>query len=150
MWQRIQTLILVISLVIEIIMFCNPVAILQVKSLNFYEAYYYGYSLNNTTEYSYSIIIFISLIMLINIITIFLFKKRILQMRLCIYNALLLIGLQIFVFYYIFSLANHLNADDTFIQLSAFFPFISALSHLFAFKYIKKDEELVRLSDKIR
>ncbi|MCX7953686.1 MAG: DUF4293 domain-containing protein [Bacteroidales bacterium] len=150
MLQRIQTLILIISLIIELIMFFNPIAIFQVKVLNFYEAFFYGYSLNNKTEYSYSLIIFLLLIMTINIIIIFLYKKRIYQMRLCIYNTLLLIGLQLFVFYYVYSISNHLNADDTFIQLSAFLPFISAISHILAFKYIKKDEELVRLSEKLR
>ena len=92
--------------------------------------------------YSCSILLnFISI--LLAVINIFLYKNRKLQMRLCslliVLNAFLVLFIPLLVHYYIIN------------QLwTICFPLISTLSSFLARIYIKKDEELVRSSDRIR
>jgi len=149
MWQRIQTLFLLVSAILLIILFFSPLAVLQINDDTFYEIYIKGFVNENTVQYSYSLIFFNLIILLLNIIIIFLFKKRILQMRLCVYNFLLLLGIQGIIIYVIYSSSSKLNAE-VFLEYSVILPIISAILHLLAFKYIKKDEELVRSADRIR
>lgn len=70
-------------------------------------------------------------------------------MRLAIYNTILLIGLQGVIAYTIYATSDNLNAE-IFLQYAAILPIIIAILHLIAFKYIKRDEELVRSADRIR
>ncbi|NSW45115.1 MAG: DUF4293 domain-containing protein [Bacteroidales bacterium] len=149
MIQRIQTLFLLIAFVLQIMMFFQPLAILQINDATFYEIYIKGYVFNDQIQYSYSLLIFNIITILLNLIIIFLYKNRILQMRFNIYNTILLIGLQGIVAYIIYETAHQLNAE-IFLQYASILPIIIAILHLLAFKYIKRDEELVRSADRIR
>ncbi len=149
MIQRIQSLFLLISLIIQIIFIFEPLAILQAPSSDLYELYVNGYSYKNQIEYSYSFLIFSLFTMVLTLVAIFLYKKRIFQMRIVVYNTIFLIGIQLLLFYIIYATASNLEAE-TFLQYTAIFPILSAILHLLAFKYIKKDEELVRSADRIR
>jgi hypothetical protein len=60
-----------------------------------------------------------------------------------------LLGIQGIIIYVIYSSSSKLNAE-VFLEYSVILPIISAILHLLAFKYIKKDEELVRSADRIR
>jgi hypothetical protein len=62
---------------------------------------------------------------------IFLFRKRVLQMRFCIYDIIILIAFQIWIGY-------------------LFFPIIASILVYLAFRYIEKDELLVRSSNSFR
>lgn len=149
MIQRIQTLFLLIALVLQIVLFFQPLAVLQLDDATFYDIYLKGYVFNNQIQYSVYLLIFAFIITLLNLIVIFLYKKRILQMRLTVYNTILLIGLQGIIAYTIYATSDHLNAE-VFLQFSAILPMINSILHLMAFKYIKRDEELVRSADRIR
>ncbi|HNV95687.1 MAG TPA: DUF4293 family protein [Bacteroidales bacterium] len=149
MIQRIQTLFLLIALVLEAVLFFQPLAVLQLDDATFYEIFVKGYVFNNQIQYSFSLLIFTFITLLLNLIIIFLYKKRILQMRLAIYNTILLIGLQGVIAYTIYATSDNLNAE-IFLQYAAILPIIIAILHLIAFKYIKRDEELVRSADRIR
>ena len=149
MIQRIQTLFLLIALVLEAVLFSQPLAVLQLDDATFYEIFVKGYVFNNQIQYSFSLLIFTFITLLLNLIIIFLYKKRILQMRLAIYNTILLIGLQGVIAYTIYATSDNLNAE-IFLQYAAILPIIIAILHLIAFKYIKRDEELVRSADRIR
>ena len=149
MIQRIQTLFLLIALVLQTLMFFQPLAILQINDATFYEIFIKGYVFNEQIQYSYSLMVFNLITILLNFIIIFFYKKRILQMRLTIYNTILLIGLQGVIAYTIYGTANHLNAE-IFLQYAAILPTITAILNLLAFKYIKRDEELVKSADRIR
>lgn len=149
MIQRIQTLFLLIALVLQALLFYQPLAVLQLDDATFYEIFIKGYVFNNQIQYSVSLLVFAFITVLLNLITIFLYKKRILQMRLAVYNTILLIGLQGVIAYTIYATSDNLNAE-VFLQYAAIFPIIIAILHLLAFKYIKRDEELVRSADRIR
>lgn len=149
MIQRIQSLFLLISAILLLILLWAPLAILQIDENTFYEIYTKGYVFEDEVQYSYSLWIFNAITILIAIVTIFLYKNRILQMRICIYNFILLLGLQGVIAYNVYATASNLKAE-IFLQYAAVLPVVTAILHLIAFKYIKRDEELVKAADRIR
>jgi hypothetical protein len=78
-------------------------------------------------------------------ITIFLFKKRMLQIRLTILNSIILIGYQGWIVY-LFVIRPEGSAFTT----PAVFPIVAAILSWLAFRYIARDEALVRASDRLR
>lgn len=149
MIQRIQTLFLLIAFCLQLVLFWKPLTVLQVDDAYFYEIYIKGYVFGEQIQYSYSLLIFTILTSLLTLISIFFYKKRIVQIRLVIYNTILILGLQGIIVYTIYASASNLKAE-VFLQYPVVFPIIAAILHLLAFKYIKKDEELVRSADRIR
>lgn len=149
MIQRIQTLFLLIALILQSLLFFQPLAVLQIDDATFYDIYIKGYVFENQIQYSVSLLFFAFITSLLNLIIIFLYKKRILQMRLTVYNTILLIGLQGVIAYIIYATSDRLNAE-IFLQYTAILPIVISILHLIAFKYIKRDEELVRSADRIR
>lgn len=149
MIQRIQSLFLLISVILLLILLWAPLAILQIDENTFYEIYTKGYVFENDVQYSYSLWIFNAVTIFIAFVTIFLYKNRILQMRICMYNFILLLGLQGVIAYTVYATASNLKAE-VFLQYAAVLPVVAAILHLIAFKYIKRDEELVKAADRIR
>ncbi len=87
--------------------------------------------------------------MVLTIIITFKYKKRLLQMRLCKFNILLLLIVVVLSFFYIDSVKTQLNADIVY-GAGTFFPFVSLILTFLANRAIRKDEELVRSADRIR
>ena len=89
-------------------------------------------------------------IVIIAFITIFLYKKRILQIRLCIYNAFLLIGFYGYFAYLLFQL----SASDAYhfgnVHIALSFPLISLIFDYLAIRKIGSDEVLVRSLNRLR
>jgi|YNPMSStandDraft_2_1061718.scaffolds.fasta_scaffold21007_1 hypothetical protein len=149
MIQRIQSLFLFLSAILLFILFWFPLAVLQLDNETFYEIYTKGYIIDENVEYSYSLLIFNGITFLLSLIIIILYKNRILQMRLCIYNFILILGFQGIIFYAIYATAMNLKAE-TFLEYYAILPAIAAILHFISFMYIKRDEELVKSADRIR
>ena len=106
MIQRIQSLYLFGAFILNVLMFFIPVLRFLLSGGELYYFYIFGIfnPENNSVEQStIPLIILLVIISLINVLIIFLFKKRVLQIRLCIYNMLLLIGLVILIIFYIYS-----------------------------------------------
>jgi hypothetical protein len=81
--------------------------------------------------------------------TIFLYKKRMLQIRLSVFNAVLLVGLQGLSFYYVKAAAGFLNGTFSF-TLFFIFPIVAAILVFLALRSIASDEALVRSLDRLR
>jgi hypothetical protein len=76
---------------------------------------------------------------------IFLFRKRVLQMRFCIYDIIILIAFQIWIGYLFFR-----RVPGTTFSITSVFPIIASILVYLAFRYIEKDELLVRSSNSFR
>ena len=87
---------------------------------------------------------------LLSLISIFMFKKRTLQMRFCFWLILINI-LLIALLFFVYILARD-SGYYTFIDFVKFssFSLIATISAFLARRYIKKDEDLVRSADRIR
>ena len=148
MLQRIQTVYLLIIMALTIAILFLPLAVLQSGDQLFtFDAT--GIStmaaqpeLIYPTWGLFALTIVISLLALL---TIFLFKKRILQIRICVFNAILMLGFYgLFAFFYqkeIFSLS---------LKIAFSFPLISLILDYLAIRNIGADEALVRSLDRLR
>ena len=77
--------------------------------------------------------------------TIFIFKHRMLQIRLCIFNILVLLGYQAWIAYAFFT-----REPGVAFSLSAVFPIVCAILTFTALRYIARDEAMVRSADTLR
>jgi heme A synthase len=85
---------------------------------------------------------------LIPAISMFLYRKRILQMRFNIFNSILLVALQGFIVYYI---VTCINRDTKFIfSIQSVFPVISLILSILAIRNILKDEILIKSLHRLR
>lgn len=93
--------------------------------------------------------ILISLIIFITLITLFLFKKRILQIRLIIINIILMLGLIGLIYFYVYQI-KQFGIYKSHFQFPCLYPIISLILSYLAIRSIGRDEALVRSIDRIR
>ncbi len=151
MIQRIQTVYLLFASVILGLLLFLPLASMIDAEANNFSYLFYGV-VNAEGEIAmldYPLAILLVLMPLLNLIAIFFFKKRILQMRICIFNILLMLGSLALIWYYSYQAENTLFVD-TFFSYTVVFPLVAAIFTFLAFWGIRKDEILVRSADRIR
>lgn len=152
MIQRVQTIYLFIALILMVLMYFFPFAkIINVQGI----VYTFEFDgVKKAADNAYILktlptVILLSAICLINFIDIFLYKRRILQMRLCIFSMLLMLGL--FGLNYYFLSAAESGIHGTIVYKYPFiFPIIAAILNYLAFRGIRKDELLVKAYERIR
>lgn len=157
MIQRIQSIFLALVFILGALLFISPI-------LNFtsYEA---SFEMNAYSTFNLADHIVVSknigigamqgLIALLALVTIFLFKKRQLQIKLCKLN-LLLIALQIAAIVFYIDVAKEAifpqSPNDVVLGVSIgfFIPIVSFLLTYLSIWFIKKDEKLIRSADRLR
>ena len=154
MIQRIQTVYLLTIVALIAAMLFMPLAIIQIDDL-FYS--FDGSGLNTLTKPSelvypaWALMALLTIIIMIAFITIFLYKKRMLQIRLCIFNALLLIGfygLFVFILWEIAATPGVFHFSS--VRLALSFPFISLILDYLAIRKIGADEALIQSLNRLR
>ncbi|HPF51603.1 MAG TPA: DUF4293 domain-containing protein [Draconibacterium sp.] len=93
------------------------------------------------------LLIFIGIIMLLHVVIIFMYKKRILQIRLLVFTIILLLGL--FGLFFYFTYSGFHGAKVAF-KIPVAFPVVAIILDWLAIRSIGKDEALVRSLDRIR
>jgi len=93
------------------------------------------------------IMVFIGIITLLHLVVIFMYKKRILQIRLLVFAIILLLGLFGMFFYFTYS-----GFDDIQVafKIPVSFPIVAIILDYLAIRAIGKDEALVRSLNRIR
>ncbi len=154
MIQRIQSLYLLSVTVLTAIMLFAPLAWF-VSEAGSYELHAFrilsaeGATLHTTPYLG----IVLTLACLLPLLTLLLFRRRMLQIRLCAVEAVLLIGVLVMegAYYY---LSNRVFADLAFrsqgIKPTLFLPVIALIAVVLAARAIFRDEVLVRSADRIR
>ncbi len=99
---------------------------------------------------AWAISILTTLTTLVPLVTLFLYKKRIFQIRLCALNLGLLAGLSGLIFYMAKATAKELGAADVSFNWPLVLPLIALILTIMAIKAIGKDEALVRSLDRLR
>lgn len=153
MIQRIQTLFLLFALILTVMLFFLPIAeiitgnkhLLVFKSSGLYEA-----ETNEIIIKTLPVIILTAVITFIYFAAIFLYKKRILQSRICMLNILLLVGLAGLLIYYLTFVFRKVDITFYSFQLAALYPVICIILTYLAYRRIRKDEQLVRSAETIR
>ncbi len=93
------------------------------------------------------IFIFIGFIVVLHLVIIFLYKKRIRQIRFLVFTILLLLGL--FGVFFYFAYAGFENASIAF-KIPVAFPLVAVILDYLAIRAIGKDEALIRSLNRIR
>ena len=154
MIQRIQSLFLLAALAFQAFLIATPLAHFILQDGTIIDFYSKGFM---TTEASKSV--FLSTIALnilswivlaLTLITIFLFKKRILQMRFCIYDMLLNVGVIILLAFHIQHFKSDSNPDSFAFAISSAVPVVNVILLFLAFRGIRKDELLVKAYERLR
>lgn len=90
---------------------------------------------------------FIGLIVLLHLVVLFLYKKRIIQIRILVFTILTLLGL--FGLFFYFTFIGFENAKVAF-KVPVAFPLVAAILDYLAIRSIGKDEALIRSLNRIR
>jgi len=133
MIQRFQSLLLLIALILTALMFFLPLCHFADGS----KAYVYE-------QYPLLVLLLISTVL--TLFTIFMYKRRMLQIRISIFNALIVLGLQGWIAYLFFSPSNGGMA----FSFIAVFPIVAFILIFLAIRYIGRDEALIRSLSRLR
>lgn len=155
MIQRIQSFYLLVVVVLSTITLFSPVAGLQQESTAMiYELNFRGLFALETGGHIFVantwVMTAISvLIPLIAFITLFLFKKRMLQIRLTIFNLVLMAGYYGLLFIYLWQYGKSLEAK-LFLEVVSAFPLVNIVLSVLALRAIGKDEALIKSLNRLR
>ena len=155
MLQRIQTVYLLIVAILTGSMLFLPLAEIIDEGGKILTLYSYGIinqaSVNEGVIYStLPIAIMIAIIFTICVISIFLYKNRTRQMRFCVFNILLMIGLLGLILFYYLSVRKDIGISHHTFRLPIVLPVINIVLTFQAFRGIRKDELLVRSYERLR
>lgn len=81
----------------------------------------------------------------VSFVSIFMYRKRVLQIRLNVFNTVILIALQGWILWLYLSAQG-----STYLTTTVVFPAVSAILSMMAIKYIARDEAMVRSTSRLR
>ena len=152
MIQRIQSVFLFASLCFLVPMFFSPIFQLvygsgEILDFNLTGFYLTEAEITSCISKQYSILVFGLLICALNLIAIFMYKRRVLQLRLCIYNIILLVG---FIGILLYTVYGVQDVDSVLFRLPSVFPVVAIILHYLAFRGIRRDELMVQALSRLR
>ncbi len=133
MIQRVQSLYLLASSGLLFSLFFRPL----MRNLD-------GDTVLKFTQY-WPFLIFVIVTFVLSFFSIFIYKRRIQQMRICIYNMLVLLAFQAWIAFMFFT-----RLDGVVFTISAVFPIVAAIFVFMAFRKISEDEALVQGMNSLR
>lgn len=153
MLQRIQTVYLLIIVALTVATLFFPLAVIQAGDV-FYSFDSSGIStIAPEPELVYpawELFALTTIIALIALVTIFLYKKRVLQIRLCIFNGLLMVGFYCIFGYLLWNVKGQVDDFDLSVKIALSFPLINIILDYLAIRNIGADETLVRSLERLR
>lgn len=170
MIQRIQSIYLLIVSILMLFMLVSPIVEIEVekkdsvnettgaKEIVVFRNYGAKRLIKDQSEiliHTIPVTILICIIGLISFFNIFFYAARSLQMRICIFNMLLLAGLTGLIYYYFTFIKKQINAGELEIightlKISVIFPVISIILTYLAFRSVRRDELLVKSYERLR
>lgn len=152
MIQRIQTVYLLIVTMLTGAVLFLPTADFYSLQEGVFELNYKGLIGENGTliTSTWNITLLMAVVLLLSFISIFFYKKRILQIRIIIFNIVLMLGYYALLAYWIFKIKGSLTDAEVSLSLIASFPLINIILSYLAVRAIGKDEALVRSLDRLR
>ena len=162
MIQRRQTIFMILAVIVSALLFFMPLISFDangdVMRFTIFGIQNPIETISLSTAYTWPLVVLTVLMTVVPLVTIFLYKKRELQVRLCRLNMLLniiFIGL-VFVYYendimgVIGAVENDIYTLDVAYFIGMTFPLVNLLLEILAIRGIKKDIELLRSVDRLR
>lgn len=153
MLQRIQTVYLLIALILSTVFLFTAFAQIHAESLYYFDNFGITHIEDGKSIMEIQTIPILglnSLIIIITLISIFLYKNRKLQIRLSSINLLLEIGIYGLIAYYAYFIAQATIEAPISWQISIIIPFSNAILIYLAIRAMLKDEALIKSLDRIR
>ena len=149
MIQRIQSVYLLVVTILMIVCMCSPVGSIIANTNEISEFGNLCITMpDGTKDYApWALFAILFVVAILSFVTIFLFKKRMLQIRLTIFNSVVLIGYYLALVAYIFMLAENTNFTPSW---TICLPFIALILNWLAIRGIGADEALVKAYDRLR
>ena len=135
--------------ILMVICMCNPIGSIIAGTNEISEFSNLSITLpDGTVDYSpWALFAILLVVSILSFITIFLFKKRMLQIRLTIFSSVMLIGYYMALVAYIFMLAEEASFSPSW---TICIPFIGVILNWLAIRVIGADEALVKAYDRLR
>ena len=149
MIQRIQSVYLLVVTILMVICMCSPIGSIITNANEISEIGNLCITFpDGTKDYSpWALFVILLVVAALSFVTIFLFKKRMLQIRLTIFSSVVLIGYYLALVAYLFMLAE----DTTFsASWTICLPFAALILNWLAIRGIGADEALVKAYDRLR
>jgi len=149
MIQRIQSVYLLVVTILMIVCMCSPVGSIIASTNEISEFGNLCITMpDGTKDYApWALFVILLIVAILSFATIFLFKKRMLQIRLTIFSSVVLIGYYMALIAYIFMLAEDTSFTPSWIIC---LPFIGIILNWLAIRGIGADEALVKAYDRLR
>ena len=159
MIQRVQSAFLLAASILSVILVFHPVSGMSLSDGSL--AIFTSFGLKDATKphemyiSTFPIAVLAIATAFISFLTILLYQRRVLQMRLCVYNILLTIGLIFSIFLYYFIIKSGPVVDEIYMKAHAFsftivFPFVNIILLFQAFRSIRRDDLLIKSYDRLR
>ncbi|MCD7899183.1 MAG: DUF4293 domain-containing protein [Bacteroides sp.] len=149
MIQRIQTVYLLLVVALLITALCLPLGTFVSTEMVNYKFTNLGVTQADNFYSTWGLFSILLLSAIISFATIFLFKNRILQLRMTIFSTILLVGYYITFLVFLFNIKSSLGASFQ-INWALCLPLISIILNYLAIRAIGKDEVLVKAADRLR
>ena len=149
MIQRIQSVYLLVVTILMIVCMCSPVGSIIANTNEISEFGNLCITMpDGTKDYApWALFTILLVVAILSFVTIFLFKKRMLQIRLTIFSSVVLIGYYLALVAYIFMLAENTSFTPSW---TICLPFVALVLNWLAIRGIGADEALVKAYDRLR
>lgn len=149
MWQRKQTLFLIFSLAAIVVCLLSPVGAIDSPTIGAENLLTnLSWTGNGTSERpAWPLFILIALSGIVSVVTIFIYKNRRLQMKLCTWGMIFDVAWYVYYAVVYFGVPSEL---DMHFRFGACLPLISCIFLWMAKKGVKADDDLVKSMDRIR
>lgn len=151
MLQRIQTVYLLLVTVCAVLCLCMPVGHFHQDGIcvaDFYNLWLVP--VNGAHDFTpWAMFVLLLLAAVSSFAAVFLYRRRMLQVRLSVFGGLLLLGYYVVLTVFVFLFKSRLSAEFT-VSWTTAFPAVALVLEYLAFRGIMKDELLVRSLDRLR
>lgn len=155
MIQRIQTLYLLLVVILSgIVLFSAFAGLVNTTDALNYIVNYKGVFLvqangNQFLQNVWGVTALAAIIPLVALATIFLYKKRSLQIKLSFFNIVLMVAYYGVLFFYLWQFGSVYHAD-WFLEVVTAFPLVNVILSALAIRSIRKDEALIKSLNRLR
>nr|WP_302828801.1 DUF4293 domain-containing protein [uncultured Bacteroides sp.] len=152
MIQRIQSVYLLLVTILLVVAICLPVGqYIGTDGVTTHIFKPLGVTLaDGTFQSTWGLFGILLLSAIIAFCTIFLFRNRMLQVRMTIFSSILLIGYYIAFFVFMFMLKSDLDAMNFQLGWALCLPVVCIILNYLAFRAIYRDELMVKAADRLR
>lgn len=156
MLQRIQTVYLLLALILVGLLAWLPLGeiVSGGEFFNFNILGVYNAETGSVVVKAWPLVALLAVIEILQLLIIFGYKNRVRQMRMAVFNILIMLGFLAVVWLFVYLSLKELVGESKFsfysFEIPLAFPIVAAILNYLAIRAIGKDEALVRSIDRIR